>query len=131
MVKEYVGEGESLGEGGGEYGVIWVGGIREWEVGGLLDNVGEGKEWEDIKGMEEFDEGWGSILYGRRLKEDVKGILDIDEVEEWGEVFGDGKLLGGLEGGGGELSLGVKESLKKGRGVDIVVEGMGGVKFEK
>ena len=71
------------------------------------------------------------MLYGRRLKEDVKGILDIDEVEEWGEVFGDGKLVGGLEGGGGELSLGVKERLKKGRGVDIVVEGMGGVKFDK
>ena len=81
--------------------------------------------------MEQFDQGCGSILYRTRLKEDVKGILHIDEVHDWAQVFADGKLLGRLDRRRGECTLPLKETLKKGTRLDILVEAMGRVNFDK
>ena len=81
--------------------------------------------------MEQFDQGWGSILYRTTLKEDVKGILHIDEVHDWAQVFADGKLLGRLDRRRGEFTLPLKETLKKGTRLDILVEAMGRVNFDK
>lgn len=93
--------------------MISVPAITEWEVAPLFDNLPQAKQSEDTKPMEQFDQGWGSILYRTTLKEDVKGILHIDEVHDWAQVFADGKLLGRLDRRRGEFTLPLKETLKK------------------
>ena len=131
LLKQYLPEGETLPEPPAQYPVIFVPAITEWEVAPLFDNLPQAKQSEDIKPMEQFDQGWGSILYRTTLKEDVKGILHIDEVHDWAQVFADGKLLGRLDRRRGEFTLPLKETLKKGTRLDILVEAMGRVNFDK
>lgn len=131
LLKQYLPEGETLPEPPAQYPVISVSAITEWEVAPLFDNLPQAKQSEDIKPMEQFDQGWGSILYRTTLKEDVKGILHIDEVHDWAQVFADGKLLGRLDRRRGEFTLPLKETLKKGTRLDILVEAMGRVNFDK
>lgn len=131
LLKQYLPEGETLPEPPAQYPVISVPAITEWEVAPLFDNLPQAKQSEDIKPMEQFDQGWGSILYRTTLKEDVKGILHIDEVHDWAQVFADGKLLGRLDRRRGEFTLPLKETLKKGTRLDILVEAMGRVNFDK
>ena len=131
LLKQYLPEGETLPEPPAQYLVISVPAITEWEVAPLFDNLPQAKQSEDIKPMEQFDQGWGSILYRTTLKEDVKGILHIDEVHDWAQVFADGKLLGRLDRRRGEFTLPLKETLKKGTRLDILVEAMGRVNFDK
>lgn len=131
LLKQYLPEGETLPEPPTQYPVISVPAITEWEVAPLFDNLPQAKQSEDTKPMEQFDQGWGSILYRTTLKEDVKGILHIDEVHDWAQVFADGKLLGRLDRRRGEFTLPLKETLKKGTRLDILVEAMGRVNFDK
>lgn len=131
LLKQYLPEGETLPEPPVQYPVISVPAITEWEVAPLFDNLPQAKQSEDIKPMEQFDQGWGSILYRTTLKEDVKGILHIDEVHDWAQVFADGKLLGRLDRRRGEFTLPLEETLKKGTRLDILVEAMGRVNFDK
>lgn len=131
LLKQYLPEGETLPEPPAQYLVISVPAITEWEVAPLFDNLPQAKQSEDIKPMEQFDQGWGSILYRTTLKEDVKGFLHIDEVHDWAQVFADGKLLGRLDRRRGEFTLPLKETLKKGTRLDILVEAMGRVNFDK
>ena len=131
LLKQYLPEGETLPQPPAQSPVISVPAITEWEVAPLFDNLPQAKQSEDTKPMEQFDQGWGSILYRTTLKEDVKGILHIDEVHDWAQVFADGKLLGRLDRRRGEFTLPLKETLKKGTRLDILVEAMGRVNFDK
>lgn len=131
LLKQYLPEGEVLPEPPAQYSVISVPAITEWEIAPLFDNLPQAKQSEDIKPMEMFDQGWGSILYRTTLKEDAKGILHIDEVHDWAQVFANGKLLGRLDRRRGEFTLPLKETLKKGTRLDILVEAMGRVNFDK
>ena len=80
--------------------------------------------------MEQFDQGWGTILYRTSLPEVKEGTtLLIDEVHDWAQVYADGKLLGRLDRRRGQNSL-VLPSLQKGTRLDILVEAMGRVNFD-
>lgn len=131
LLKQYLPEGETLPEPPAQYPVISVPAITEWKVAPLFENLPQAKQSEDIQPMEMFDQGWGTILYRTTLKEDVKGTLHIDEVHDWAQVFANGKLLGRLDRRHGEFTLPLKETLKKGTQLDILVEAMGRVNFDK
>ncbi len=131
LLKQYLPEGTTLPEPPASYPVISVAPITDWQVAPLFENLPEPKQTEDIKPMEMFDQGWGSILYRTVLKEDVSGTLHLDEMHDWAQVFADGKLLGRLDRRHGEFTLPLKETLKKGTRLDILVEAMGRVNFDK
>ena len=131
LLKQYLPEGETLPEPPAAFPVISVPAITDWKVAPLFENLPEPKQSEDIQPMEMFDQGWGTILYRTTLKEDVKGTLHIDEVHDWAQVFANGKLLGRLDRRHGEFTLPLKETLKKGTQLDILVEAMGRVNFDK
>ncbi len=131
LLKQYLPEGETLPEPPAAYPVISVPAITDWKVAPLFNNLPQPKQSEDIQPMEMFDQGWGTILYRTTLKEDVKGILHIDEVHDWAQVFANGKLLGRLDRRHGEFTLPLTETLKKGTQLDILVEAMGRVNFDK
>ncbi|MCF0208383.1 MAG: discoidin domain-containing protein, partial [Bacteroidaceae bacterium] len=83
----------------------------------------------EIKTMEEFDQGWGSILYSTTLPEISKeSKLHIEGGHDFVQVFIDNKYIGKLDRVKGEKDL-VLPSCKKGAKLDILVEAMGRINF--
>lgn len=131
LLSNYLPEGETLPEPPAQYPVIEIPEITNWEVAPMFENLPEPKHSEEIRSMEMFDQGWGTILYRKVLSEDLKGTLHIDEVHDWAQVFVDGKLIGRLDRRKGEFMLPLKNTLNKGSQLDILVEAMGRVNFDK
>ena len=131
LLQQYLPAGQTLPEPPEAFPVIKVPAITEWEVAPLFDNLPEPKQTESVKPMEQFNQGWGSILYRTTLKEDISGTLHLDEMHDWAQVFADGQLLGRLDRRQGEFTLPLKSPLKKGTQLDILVEAMGRVNFDK
>lgn len=100
------------------------------EVAPLFDNLPAPQASKEIKPMEQFDQGWGTILYRTTLPAVKEGTtLLIDEVHDWAQVFADGKLLGRLDRRRGENTV-VLPALAAGTRLDILVEAMGRVNFD-
>ena len=131
LLQQYLPAGQTLPEPPEAFPVIEIPAITEWEVAPLFDNLPDPKQTESVKPMEQFDQGWGSILYRTTLKEDIEGTLHLDEMHDWAQVFADGQLLGRLDRRQGEFTLPLKSPLKKGTQLDILVEAMGHVNFDK
>lgn len=131
LLQSYLPAGEKLPEPPVEFPIIEIPAITDWNVAPLFENLPEAKETVEIKPMEYFDQGWGAILYRTVLKENISGVLHIDEIHDWAQVFADGKLLGCLDRRKGEFELKLPSTLKKGTRLDILVEAMGRVNFDK
>lgn len=130
MMMQYADSAQVIPDVPAAYPVIEIPEFELKEVAPLFDNLPEPKLSEDIKPMEQFDQGWGTILYRTSLLEVKEGTtLLIDEVHDWAQVYADGKLLGRLDRRRGQNSL-VLPSLQKGTRLDILVEAMGRVNFD-
>lgn len=130
MMMQYADSAQVIPDVPAAYPVIEIPEFELKEVAPLFDNLPEPKLSEDIKPMEQFDQGWGTILYRTSLPEVKEGTtLLIDEVHDWAQVYADGKLLGRLDCRRGQNSL-VLPSLQKGTRLDILVEAMGRVNFD-
>lgn len=130
MMMQYADSAQVIPDVPAVYPVIEIPEFELKEVAPLFDNLPEPKLSEDIKPMEQFDQGWGTILYRTSLPEVKEGTtLLIDEVHDWAQVYADGKLLGRLDRRRGQNSL-VLPSLQKGTRLDILVEAMGRVNFD-
>lgn len=130
MMMQYADSAQVIPDVPAAYPVIEIPEFELKEVAPLFDNLPEPKLSEDIKPMEQFDQGWGTILYRTSLPEVKEGTtLLIDEVHDWAQVYADGKLLGRLDRRRGQKSL-VLPSLQKGARLDILVEAMGRVNFD-
>lgn len=113
------------------YPVIEIPTIKFKEVAGVFDNLPQFIKSENIKTMEECNQGWGSILYRTVMPEVSAGTtLLVDEVHDWAQVFIDGKLIGKLDRRRGENTL-ILPEIKRGTRLDIFVEAMGRVNFDK
>lgn len=130
MMMQYADSAQVIPDVPAAYPVIEIPEFELKEVAPLFDNLPEPKLSENIKPMEQFDQGWGTILYRTSLPEVKEGTtLLIDEVHDWAQVYADGKLLGRLDRRRGQNSL-VLPSLQKGTRLDILVEAMGRVNFD-
>lgn len=132
LLKNYLPEGEELVSVPDALPVIEIPAIHFTEVAPLFENLPEPKKSAGIQTMEAFDQGWGSILYRTVLPQAVKAgdTLQITEVHDWAQVFADGKLLARLDRRQGENTV-VLPALKEGTRLDILVEAMGRVNFDK
>ena len=99
------------------------------EYAPLFDNLPQPIKTDKVKTMEEFDQGWGSIIYSTVLPE-LRGQskLTIKEGHDYLQVFVDGKYVGALDRRMGEKEL-VLPSCRKGARMDILVEAMGRINF--
>ena len=130
MMMQYADSAQVIPDVPAAYPVIEISEFELKEVAPLFDNLPEPKLSEDIKPMEQFDQGWGTILYRTSLPEVKEGTtLLIDEVHDWAQVYADGQFLGRLDRRRGQNSL-VLPSLQKGTRLDILVEAMGRVNFD-
>lgn len=111
--------------------VITIPRFRLTEVAPLFDNLPRGIHSDSIRPMEQFDQGWGTILYRTQLPAVARGtVLLLDEVHDWAQVYADGKLLGRLDRRHDERRLRLPE-LPAGTQLDILVEAMGRVNFDR
>ncbi len=130
LLLQYADSGQVIPEVPSAYPLITIPEFELSEVTPLFENLPEPKLSEEIKPMEQFDQGWGTILYRTVLPEVKEGTtLLIDEVHDWAQVFANGKLLGRLDRRRGENTL-IFPDLAKGTQLDILVEAMGRVNFD-
>ena len=131
LLGNYLPEGETLPEIPDSIPTIAIPAIKMTEVAVLFDNLPHPKESEDIRTMEAFDQGWGSILYRTSLSaSDKEQTLLITEAHDWAQVFLNGKKLATLSRLKGEGVVKLPR-LKEGDRLDILVEAMGRVNFDK
>ena len=103
--------------------------FRFTEVAPLFANLPEPKKERDIKTMEEFDQGFGSILYSTTTPATTgETLLTINDPHDYAQVFLDGKYSGKLDRRLGEKALQLPQ-LKEGQRLDILVEAMGRINF--
>ncbi|WP_353122288.1 beta-galactosidase [Dysgonomonas capnocytophagoides] len=131
LLTNYLPEGQSLPQIPDSIPTISIPAIEFTQVANLFENLPAPKFSEDIKPMEFFDQGWGSILYRTKLqKSDKEQTLTITEAHDWTQVYVDGKKIATLSRlkGEGIVSL---PPVKEGAVLDILVEAMGRMNFGK
>ncbi len=131
LLAGYMDEGEVQTEVPAAFPIIEIPAFELNEVAALFDNLPQPVESEDIKPMEQFNQGWGTILYRTTLPATEAGTtLYITEVHDWAQVYVNGQLIGRLDRRRGENSLKLP-ACAAGSQLDILVEAMGRVNFDK
>ena len=99
------------------------------EVAPLMSNLPEAKKEKQIRTMEEFNQGFGSILYRTTLPElKTASLLTVTDAHDFAQIFVDGKYIGKLDRRMGEQQL-MLPAVTKGARLDILVEAMGRINF--
>ncbi len=99
------------------------------EVAPLFDNLPEAKSDFDIHTMENYDQGFGSILYRTTLPRlEVASRLVVSNAHDYAQVFVDGVFVGKLDRRLGEKEV-VLPPCEEGARLDILVEAMGRINF--
>ena len=99
------------------------------EFAPLFANLPEAKHDKEIRTMEEYDQGFGSILYRTTLPEmKTQSTLTVNEAHDYAQIFIDGKYIGKLDRRNGEKQL-TLPPCAKGAQLDILVEAMGRINF--
>lgn len=131
LLADYMDEGKTQSEVPAAKPIIEIPEFEIKEVAPLFGNLPEPKTSENIQPMEQFDQGWGTILYRTTLPAVTSGTtLLITEVHDWAQIYANGKLLGRLDRRRGENSLKLP-ALAAGTQLDILIEAMGRVNFDK
>lgn len=109
--------------------IITVPAFEFKEYAPIFENLPAAIMSEKVKTMEEFDQGWGSIMYSTTLpKIDGQSKLRIEGGHDYVQVYVDGGYVGALDRRNGDKEL-VLPSVKKGARLDILVEAMGRINF--
>ncbi len=97
------------------------------------ENLPQAIKSHNIEPMEQFDQGYGSIMYSTTLPA-IKGdaYIQINDMRDYGIVYIDGKKIGELyRGNGNETTLAIKGGVKEGAKLDIFIEAMGRINYSK
>ena len=128
-MKEHFAQGERLSRVPKAIPTISIPRFNFTEVAPLFDNLPEAKQDEQIRTMEEYDQGFGTILYRTTLPEiKSSATLTVDEAHDYAQIFVDGKYVGSLDRRNGEKSLTLPRC-EQGAQLDILVEAMGRINF--
>ena len=99
------------------------------EFAPLWENLPEPKHDLQLKTMEEYNQGFGSIVYRTVLPALPAGAtLLVDEAHDFAQIFVDGQFIGKLDRRNGEKELSLPPCAKGAR-LDILVEAMGRINF--
>ncbi|SFU62705.1 beta-galactosidase [Porphyromonadaceae bacterium KHP3R9] len=131
LLEQYLPDGEQLPPVPDSIPTISIPEFELNENAVLFDNLPEPVRSEEVKSMEYFEQGWGSILYRTKLKESAaRQTLVITEANDWTQVFINGERIAALSRLKGEGSA-VLPPVKEGDVLDILVEAMGRMNFGK
>lgn len=99
------------------------------QVAPLWQNLPSSLHSKDIKTMEEYDQGFGSMVYSTTLPAlSSPSVLTVREPHDFAQIFIDGKKIGSLDRRNGEVSLQLPPT-SHGARLDILVEAMGRINF--
>lgn len=99
------------------------------QVAPLFANLPEGIKDTEIKTMEEYDQGFGSIMYRTVLPAVPEGsVLTVNDAHDYAQIFVNGIYIGKLDRRMGEKEL-MLPACNKGATLDILVEAMGRINF--
>ena len=99
------------------------------EMAPLFVNLPEANKDETIRTMEEYNQGFGSILYRTVLPElKSSALLTVNDAHDYAQIFLNGKYMGKLDRRNGEKQL-TLPACPKGTQLDILVEAMGRINF--
>lgn len=99
------------------------------EVAPLFDNLSNPKFSRKIRPMEEFDQGYGSILYSTNLPSSQSEVLlTVNETHDFAQVFLNKTYIGKLDRRLDEKQI-MLPKLNEGDRLDILVEGMGRINY--
>lgn len=99
------------------------------EYAPLWENLPGAVRSDSIKTMEEFDQGYGSMIYSTELPEIKDGAtLRVKEAHDFAQVFINGEYIGKLDRRLGETELRIPPC-GLGARLDILVEAMGRINF--
>ena len=99
------------------------------ELAPLWDNLPEPIMSDKIMTMEEYNQGYGSIIYATVLPEIEDGsVLHVIEPHDYAQIFLNGQFIGKLDRRLGETELKLP-ACKKGDSLIIFVEAMGRINF--
>ena len=113
--------------------VITIPEIQLKEAGNLFNTCNEAIESRDIKPIEQFDMGYGSVLYTTSLPAIKKGgLIRINEMNDYGIVYINGKQIGQLyRGKNFENTLRINEDVAEGSHLAIYIYPLGRVNYSK
>lgn len=131
LLKNYLNPGETIPEPPANYPMISIPQITFNESAPLFENLPKAISSETVKPMENFDQGWGRILYRTKLPESATDFkLKITDIHDWANVYINGKLIGNLDRRKDENTIKMP-SVKKGDVLDILVDANGRVNYGK
>lgn len=95
----------------------------------LFKNLPRAKTDYNIRTMEEYDQGFGSILYRTTLPEmKSASVLTVNEAHDYAQIFLNEKYIGKLDRRNGEKQIALPACDKDAQ-LDILVEAMGRINF--
>lgn len=99
------------------------------EMAPLFENLPKAKHDQHIRTMEEYDQGFGSIIYSTSLPEiETSAVLRINEAHDFAQIFIDGKYIGSLDRRNNQTQITLPKCEENAR-LDILVEAMGRINF--
>ncbi|MBC7915332.1 MAG: beta-galactosidase [Pyrinomonadaceae bacterium] len=132
LLKNYLLPGETLADiPKAITGIISIPKFELKESASLFDDLPLPKKSENIQPMENFDQGWGRILYRTTLPVSAsKQKLILTELHDWATVFVNGTQIGKLDRRRGDNTVDLPE-IKSEAQLDILVEATGRVNYGK
>ena len=98
------------------------------EMAPLFANLPTAKTDRNIRTMEEYDQGFGSIIYSTTLPKFNEPALLTMDAHDYTQIFIDGRYIGKLDRRNGEKELKIP-ACPKGGELTIMVEAMGRINF--
>lgn len=99
------------------------------EVAPLWDNLPQPVHDTEIRTMEEYDQGFGTIIYRTTLPAlPAPSLLTVTEPHDYARIFVNGVFIGSLDRRNGEKCL-TLPAVPEGAQLDILVEALGRINF--
>jgi beta-galactosidase len=124
----YLQEGETMPAVPARNPLIQIPAFSTTEIAPLFSNLPAFVNDAKARNMEEYDQGYGSILYRKKLSAGAAATLNIKDVHDFALVFINGKKIATLDRRKSENSCKLPAT-KEGDILDILVEAMGRVNY--
>ena len=129
-ISKYLPDGETLPDVPQSVEPVAIEKFELSEYAPLFDNLPEPIERQPLKTIEDYDMGFGSVIYSTVLPGLSKGDrIIVEEPHDFAQLFIDGLPVGTLDRREGERELEIEETIAPGARLDILVEAMGRINF--
>jgi len=129
VIKKHLAPGETLPDVPASPQTVEVPQFDLKETAGILSLLGKPVKSGRPLSMEEIGQNYGYILYRKKLDKDVSGDLKFDALNDYAQIFVDGRKVGTLDRRLKQNSLHI--NARSGSTLDILVENAGRLNFGK